>query len=84
MAPLLECPGPRPGRTPPHSLKPGEVILTQGEGEYYNVPVIAEGEDLAANLKKMRVRGSGITFNLSHNILMNYEFFLRILKTWAP
>ena len=31
-------------------------LLTQGEGEYYNVPVIAEGEDLAANLKKMRVR----------------------------
>ena len=32
-------------------------LLTQEEGEYYNVPVIAEGEDLAANLKKMRVRG---------------------------
>ena len=31
-------------------------LLTQEEGEYYNVPVIAEGEDLAANLKKMRVR----------------------------
>ena len=30
-------------------------LLTQEEGEYYNVPVIAEGEDLAANLKKMRV-----------------------------
>ena len=59
-------------------------LLTQEEGEYYNVPVIAEGEDLAANLKKMRVRGLGRTFNLSHNILMNYEFFLRILKTWAP
>jgi len=29
-------------------------LLTQEEGEYYNVPVIAEGEDLAANLKKMR------------------------------
>ena len=32
------------------------MIMTQEEGEYYNVPVIAEGEDLAANLKKMRVR----------------------------
>lgn len=30
-------------------------LLTQEEGEYYNVPVIAEGEDLTANLKKMRV-----------------------------
>ena len=25
-------------------------------GEFYNVPVTAEGEDLAANLKKLRVR----------------------------
>ena len=24
-------------------------------GEFYNVPVTAEGEDLAANLKKLRV-----------------------------
>ena len=40
-------------------------LLTQEEGEYYNVPVIAEGEDLAANLKKMRVRGSGRTFTKS-------------------
>ena len=38
-------------------------LLTQEEGEYYNVPVIAEGEDLAANLKKMRVSGFGISFN---------------------
>ena len=62
-------------------------LLTQEEGEYYNVPVIAEGEDLAANLKKMRVRrleGFIRTFNTRHNILMNYEFFFRILKTWAP
>jgi len=29
-------------------------LLTQEEGEYYNVPVTAEGEDIAANLKKMR------------------------------
>ena len=40
-------------------------LLTQEEGEYYNVPVIAEGEDLAANLKKMRVSGLGRTFNKS-------------------
>ena len=40
-------------------------LLTQEEGEYYNVPVIAEGEDLAANLKKMRVRGLGRTFTKS-------------------
>ena len=31
-------------------------LLTQEEGEYYNVPVTAEGEDLAENLKKMKVR----------------------------
>ena len=30
-------------------------LLTAEEGEYYNVPVPAEGEDLSANLKKMRV-----------------------------
>ena len=30
-------------------------LLTQEEGEYYNVPVTAEGEDIAENLKKMRV-----------------------------
>ena len=30
-------------------------LLTQEEGEYYNVPVTAEGEDIADNLKKMRV-----------------------------
>merc|ERR1719312_1727049 len=29
-------------------------LLTQEEGEYYNVPVTAEGEDLAENLKKMK------------------------------
>ena len=31
-------------------------LLTEEEGEYYNVPVPAEGEDLTANLKKLRVR----------------------------
>ena len=31
-------------------------LLTEEEGEYYNVPVLAEGEDLSANLKKLRVR----------------------------
>ena len=30
-------------------------LLTEEEGEYYNVPVPAEGEDLTANLKKYRV-----------------------------
>jgi len=29
-------------------------LLTQEEGEYYNVPVTGEGEDISANLKKMR------------------------------
>jgi classical protein kinase C len=29
-------------------------LLTQEEGEYYNVPVTGEGEDVSANLKKMR------------------------------
>jgi len=31
-------------------------LLTEEEGDYYNVPVPAEGEDLAANLKKLKVR----------------------------
>ncbi|XP_023345470.1 protein kinase C, brain isozyme [Eurytemora carolleeae] len=29
-------------------------LLTSEEGEYYNVPVTGEGEDISANLKKMR------------------------------
>jgi len=29
-------------------------LLTQEEGEFYNVPVTGEGEDISANLKKMR------------------------------
>ncbi|XP_059079658.1 calcium-dependent protein kinase C-like isoform X2 [Tigriopus californicus] len=29
-------------------------LLTEEEGEFYNVPVPAEGEDLTANLKKLR------------------------------
>lgn len=32
-------------------------LLTEEEGEYYNVPVPEEGEDITANLKKMRVSG---------------------------
>ena len=30
-------------------------LLTAEEGEFYNVPVPSEGEDITANLKKMRV-----------------------------
>ena len=30
-------------------------LLTEEEGDYYNVPVPPEGEDLTANLKKLRV-----------------------------
>jgi hypothetical protein len=30
-------------------------LLTAEEGEFYNVPVPSEEEDLTANLKKMRV-----------------------------
>ena len=35
-------------------------MLTEEEGEYYNVPVPEEGEDLTANLKKLRVSHIGI------------------------
>ena len=52
-------------------------LLTQEEGEYYNVPVIAEGEDLAANLKKMRV--SCQSCKCSDLIL----FHDRIMRTWG-
>ena len=49
------------------TLEEGELFLTTSwlqtierqlllSGEFYNVPVTAEGEDLAANLKKLRVR----------------------------
>ena len=30
-------------------------LLTQGEGEYYNVPVTNNQDDIAENLKKMKV-----------------------------
>lgn len=33
-------------------------LLTQEEGEYYNVPVTGDGEDVSANLKKMRKHDS--------------------------
>ena len=50
-------------------------LLTQEEGEYYNVPVIAEGEDLAANLKKMRVRGLEILRTFNKAIRSYFEHF---------
>ena len=31
-------------------------LLTQGEGEYYNVPVIAEEENVKAHIRKQKVR----------------------------
>ena len=31
-------------------------LLTQGEGEYYNVPVIAEEENVKAHIRKLKVR----------------------------
>ena len=34
------------------------LLLLLLQGEFYNVPVTAEGEDLAANLKKLRVSSS--------------------------
>jgi len=33
-------------------------LLTQEEGEFYNVPVTEDGEDISANLKKMRLNQS--------------------------
>ena len=30
-------------------------LLTQGEGEYYNVPVIAEEENVKAHIRKLKV-----------------------------
>ena len=35
-------------------------FLTAEEGEFYNVPVPAEGEDITANLKKLRVSTKNI------------------------
>ena len=40
-------------------------LLTEDEGEYYNVPVPAEGEDLTANLKKLRVSYFTLQFSYS-------------------
>ncbi|XP_071745836.1 protein kinase C, brain isozyme isoform X13 [Lepeophtheirus salmonis] len=34
-------------------------LLTEEEGEFYNVPVPAEGEDLTANLKKLKRQNEG-------------------------
>ena len=39
-------------------------LLTAEEGEFYNVPVPAEDEDLTANLKKMRVSAVEFSFKL--------------------
>ena len=38
-------------------------FLTAEEGEFYNVPVPAEGEDLTNKLKKMRVKQLSHLFN---------------------
>ena len=38
-------------------------FLTSDEGEFYNVPVPAEGEDLTNKLKKMRVSEHAFRFN---------------------
>ena len=48
-------------------------------GEFYNVPVTAEGEDLAANLKKLRVRRIAL-FNFFSKFLLS--IFLIIISTF--
>ena len=37
-------------------------LLTHGEGEYYNVPVIEEVDYISANIKKLRVSCCSIGF----------------------
>ena len=44
-------------------------FLTVDEGEFYNVPVPAEGEDLTNKLKKMRVRIFLYIYFLAHYAL---------------
>ena len=50
--------------------------MLRHSGEYYNVPVTAEGEDLADNLKKLRVR---LQFNLLLLLLLLLLFLLLLL-----
>jgi hypothetical protein len=45
-------------------------LLTAEEGEFYNVPVPSEDEDLTANLKKMRVSKTRKLFLLKNTILI--------------
>ena len=58
-------------------------LLTQEEGEYYNVPVTAEGEDLAENLKKMKV-SSGLFEPIMRITFQHFDILDRTLGTWDP
>merc|ERR1719244_223460 len=48
-------------------------LLTQEEGEYYNVPVPAEGEDLAANIKKLRRQSEQKPKTIKHDPLVPHN-----------
>ena len=62
------------------------VYLFQEEGEYYNVPVTGEGEDISANLKKMRVIILFYAFDMIFKLLFSWKrvFFFVFLRSGDP
>ena len=49
-------------------------FLTVDEGEFYNVPVPAEGEDLTNKLKKMRVIITVLFWDNTHHFFPSNQF----------